>query len=184
MTPEVTTFGVLTKSLNKCHHLGLPHVGMRWLSCSGNVALHQRDRRYHREGWLVNLTHMVCRPELWLAAQRCPAAQNMKAVADSVCLLRYWCFPGYRQPSAIHVTGLLGRELHKAKLYTRLKLQSLRLSWRRERERARARQRASVGRRVITFTLFLPFKMKWKTFGKPFFVDFLCAPKFYSWPDG
>lgn len=86
--------GVFTISLNKCHHISLPHVGTCDLSCSGNVAIHQRDRRYHRVRWLVNLTHMACRPELWLAPRHCPAVQNMRAVADSVCLFfRYWRFP-------------------------------------------------------------------------------------------
>lgn len=77
-------------------------LGTRGLSSSGNVAIHQRDRRYHRVGRLVNLTHMACRPELWLAPRHCPAVQNMRAVADSVCLLfRDWRSPppGYRQPS-------------------------------------------------------------------------------------
>lgn len=100
VTPKVTTVGVFAISLNKCHHISLPHVGTRGLSRSGNVAIHQRDRRYHRVGRLVNLTHMACRPELRLAPRRCPAVHNMRAVADSVRLfLRYWRFHGYRQPS-------------------------------------------------------------------------------------
>lgn len=100
VTPKVTTFGVFAISLNKCHHISLPHVGTRGLSRSGNVAIHQRDRRYHRVGRLVNLTHMACRPELRLAPRRCPAVHNMRAVADSVRLfLRYGRFHGYRQPS-------------------------------------------------------------------------------------